>query len=246
MIVWGGLIPDGYTNSGDLYDPVADRWTPASTTGAPAARAYHTAVVALSRMIVWGGSFDTVFDTGGVYDPASGTWTATSTTGAPAARDMHTAVSTGSTMIVWGGLAPGDVNTGGTYEDPGPVSPAGDFHTLVPCRLVDTRDADAPALAGGSIRPFTVTGERCLVPSTAAAISANLTVVAAGADGWLSVYRGNSLAAPLVSSLDFFAGQTRANNAIVPLATDGSGTVKVKNGSRAAVHFVLDVSGYFE
>jgi hypothetical protein len=197
-------------------------------------------------MIVWGGSFESLFDSGGVYDPEAGAWTSTSTTGAPAARDVHTAVWTGSTMIVWGGLAPDAVNTGGTYEDPHPASPAGAFHTLLPCRLVDTRAADAPALEGGSIRAFTVTGDRCLVPGTATAISANLTAVAAGADGSLSAFPGDAAAAPVVSSLDFSAGQTRANNAIVRLASDGSGTVKVKNGSRAAVHFVLDVTGYFE
>lgn len=39
---------------------------------------------------------------------------------------------------------------------------------------------------------------------------------------------------------------TRANNAVVLLATDGSGTIGVKNGSAKAVHFVLDVNGYFQ
>jgi len=39
---------------------------------------------------------------------------------------------------------------------------------------------------------------------------------------------------------------TRANNAVVLLATDGTGTIKVKNGSAGVVHFVLDVNGYFQ
>jgi hypothetical protein len=49
----------------------------------------------------------------------------------------------------------------------------------------------------------------------------------------------------VVSNVNFSPGQTRANNAIVPLATNGAGTPKVKNGSAGAVDFVLDVSGYF-
>jgi hypothetical protein len=48
-----------------------------------------------------------------------------------------------------------------------------------------------------------------------------------------------------VSNVNFSAAQTRGNNAIVFLATDGTGTIKVKNGSAGAVHVVLDVNGYF-
>jgi hypothetical protein len=49
-----------------------------------------------------------------------------------------------------------------------------------------------------------------------------------------------------MSNVNFVPGVTRANNAVVPLATDGSGTINVKNGSAGAVHFVLDVNGYFQ
>jgi hypothetical protein len=36
---------------------------------------------------------------------------------------------------------------------------------------------------------------------------------------------------------------TRANNAVVRLARDG--TINVKNGSAGSVHLVLDVNGFF-
>jgi hypothetical protein len=49
-----------------------------------------------------------------------------------------------------------------------------------------------------------------------------------------------------VSSINFTAGVTRANNAAVPLATDGTGTIGVQNGSAGMVHLVLDVNGYFQ
>jgi hypothetical protein len=41
-------------------------------------------------------------------------------------------------------------------------------------------------------------------------------------------------------------GQTRANNAIVQLATDGTGSLSVKNVSGGAAHVVIDVYGYFK
>jgi N-acetylneuraminic acid mutarotase len=72
MVVWGGGFYDGFdflaVDTGAWYDPAADSWTPMSTTGAPAARFYHTAVWTGALMIVWGGE-DAIdfFDTGGTY-----------------------------------------------------------------------------------------------------------------------------------------------------------------------------------
>jgi hypothetical protein len=58
------------------------------------------------------------------------------------------------------------------------------------------------------------------------------------------LYRGDIEGTPLVSTVNFAQGLTRANNAIVAVAPDG--TIKVKNGSAAAVDFVLDVNGCFQ
>src|SRR5438876_301645 len=84
--------------------PTDDSWTATSTTSAPAAREYHTAVWTGSEMIVWGGFNGSFLNTGGRYNPGTDSWTATSITSAPAGRYEHTAVWTGSEMIVWGGL----------------------------------------------------------------------------------------------------------------------------------------------
>jgi len=53
---------------------------------------------------------------------------------------------------------------------------------------------------------------------------------------------------PAVSTINFSAGQTRANNAIATLAADGSGyliafAVVAGGGS---VDLILDVNGYFQ
>jgi len=60
--------------------------------------------------------------------------------------------------------------------------------------------------------------------------------------GRLRIYAGNT-AIPPTSVIDFRAGQARSNSAMVLLATDGTGTIGVKNDAAATVHFVLDVSG---
>jgi hypothetical protein len=258
MIVWGGSNAFGTIDTGGIYDPAIDAWTPTNTTGAPGARYLHTAVWTGSRMIVWGGngSFGgtAYLDTGAVYDAATGTWNATTTTGAPSPREGHTAVWTGSGMIVWSGStgmgsSTVRLNTGGIYFDPALLPPGTDFYTTTPCRLVDTRDTagptGGPALVAGAVRSFPVTDGVCGIPSTATAVSVNLTVTQPAAPGYLSLYPGDAAGPPLVSNVNFTAGLTRANNAVVLLAANG-GTINVKNGSAGSVHFVLDVNGYFQ
>jgi N-acetylneuraminic acid mutarotase len=125
MIVWGGYdcIAEfcGYANSGGRYNPSADSWTATSTSNAPSARGYHTAVWTGSEMIIWGGTgppcnpYCSFFNTGGRYNPSTDTWTATSTINAPTARVYHTAVWADSEMIIWGGGINGS-NTGGRYN----------------------------------------------------------------------------------------------------------------------------------
>jgi hypothetical protein len=126
--------------------------------------------------------------------------------------------------------------------------------TLTPCRILDTRlSADQPApgalggpgIAPGAERIITVTG-RCGIPATARALAVNVTAANPGGLGDLRLYPGNA-GAPNASVLNFGAGKTRANNAIVQLSSSGTGTLAIKNDAPAAtVHVVLDVSGYFE
>ena len=116
MVVWGGY-GGGYLNSGGRYDPIADSWSPTSTSGAPSARSLHTAVWSGNRMIVWGGGTSSADrqNTGGRYDPASDTWLPTSLVNAPLGRYSHTAVWAGDRMIIWGGNTFPLSNSGGMY-----------------------------------------------------------------------------------------------------------------------------------
>jgi N-acetylneuraminic acid mutarotase len=113
MIVWGGFsclaCANAQLQTGARYTPATDTWTTITTTGAPSARANHTAVWTGSKMIVWGGNDDAapgppvVFNSGGIYDPGTDTWSATNLIGVPLPKTCHSAVWTGTEMIVFGG-----------------------------------------------------------------------------------------------------------------------------------------------
>ena len=120
------------------------------------------------------------------------------------------------------------------------------FNTLTPCRLLDTR-ATASPLAAGEIRELALAGTGCGVPVSAQALSLNITVTQATEAGHLSFAPG-SCAIPLTSTINFNPGQTRANNAILSLAHDGSGTLAARATVQGtgAVHLIVDVNGYFE
>ena len=123
------------------------------------------------------------------------------------------------------------------------------FHTLAPCRALDTRlpagPGGGPALAAGATRTFVAAGV-CGLPATARSVSANITVTNSSAGGTLVVYPADLPAVPNTLTLAFRANQTRANNALVALASDGSGAFRITSGSSAAVDVIVDVNGWFE
>jgi hypothetical protein len=129
-----------------------------------------------------------------------------------------------------------------------PPPPPGYF-TLTPCRVIDTRNANGP-LGGPSLQPsadrtFVVTGS-CGIPSTAKALSVNVTVVSPAVMGTLNLFAAD-ISAPVTSAISFPAGVfARANNAIVGLPLDSSGGIVVRNGSTGTVQFLLDVVGYYQ
>ena len=140
--------------------------------------------------------------------------------------------------------------TGNANVTIAPIGQAVQFYTLTPCRLIDTRNPNGPlggpalAASGSPDRAFTLTGA-CGIPAGATSVSANLTVASPSAGGNLAIYRGDG-ALTGATSISFNTGKTRAGNALLQLALDGSGTVKVNNSAAGTVHFVLDVNGYFE
>jgi uncharacterized repeat protein (TIGR01451 family) len=119
-----------------------------------------------------------------------------------------------------------------------------DFHTLVPCRLLDTRSGGGSPLDAGSVASYFASGGPCGVPGTAKAIAVNVIVTQPTATGNLKLYP-YGMPVPVVSTLNYAAGQTRGNNAVISLDEFGGLAIRVSQPS-GTVHVILDVFGYFE
>lgn len=121
------------------------------------------------------------------------------------------------------------------------------FYTVVPCRLIDTRRAPGPnggpSLQSETERTFILAGS-CGIPADATAFSVNVAVVQPTAGpGFLTAYPGGT-PRPQVATINYRAGQIRANNAIVNLGNAGDVTIYCAQGS-GTVDVVVDVNGYF-
>lgn len=113
----------------------------------------------------------------------------------------------------------------------------GTYRALAPARVLDTRSGTGHRgrLAGGAVLSLPVAG-RGGVPAGASAVVLNLTVTAPAAPGYVSAGTGNG------SNLNFSAGQTVSNLAVVPLGADGS--VAIRYASVGSGDLVADVQGY--
>jgi hypothetical protein len=134
-------------------------------------------------------------------------------------------------------------NSGRIYRIDNPAS----LFTVASCRIVDTRRTagplGGPALAAGGQRTFTLAGQ-CGVPTTARAVAVNVTVTQPSSGGFLTAFPAGQ-PVPTTSLLNFRAGQTRANNALISLGSAGSLTISLVIPSGAA-NVIIDVNGYLQ
>lgn len=120
------------------------------------------------------------------------------------------------------------------------------FVGVDPCRIVDTRGPTgaygAPALVAGVPRNFDLNDGPCTgIPPGVEAYSLNITVTNTAGPGFILIYpQGGSQ--PLVSTLNYVAGQTIANAAIVPAGTGGGVTVVA---GVSGTDLIIDINGYF-
>jgi len=127
-----------------------------------------------------------------------------------------------------------------------PFSGCLSFYTLAPCRVIDTRGAvgplGGPALVAKATRTFPVAGH-CGIPSTAKALSVNVTVTQSTAAGDLRLFAGGATL-PMVSTINYGMGQTRANNGVTSLGATGL-AIRCDQAS-GTVQAIVDVNGYFQ
>lgn len=120
------------------------------------------------------------------------------------------------------------------------VTTGTDLYLLTPCRLLDTR-GNTPLSAGVARR--VVFGGACGIPAGARAVAVNVTAILPASTGFLTLYPSD-IFRPATSTLNYRPQKTRANNAVLALSSDGA--LDVFNGGASALHFILDVTGYFQ
>jgi len=125
ILIWGGNGNSGPLQTGAQLifqtspSVAAKEWKPISTAGAPSARSGHTAVMAGTRMLIWGGrGASALLGDGAIYDPSTDSWQSIPSHGAPTAREHHSAVWTGREMLIVGGQTAGGTSRSGAAFDP--------------------------------------------------------------------------------------------------------------------------------
>ncbi len=121
------------------------------------------------------------------------------------------------------------------------------YQPLPPVRILDTRNGTGAPLAsvgaGGTIA-VQVVGVGGVPATAVSAVVLNVTAANATGNGNLRVYPSDLSTPPLVSNVNFRAGENTPNLAIAKTGSDGD--IKIHNGSGAAtVDVVGDVQGYF-
>jgi len=116
------------------------------------------------------------------------------------------------------------------------------FSALTPTRVLDTRaGTGAPVGQIGPDGVVPISLAAAGVPSTATAVVVHLTAVGGTDDSFLTGYAGGA-PQPDTSNLNFPAGQTVSNLAVLPVGPDETIDVWNHHGS---VDVVADVYGYF-
>ncbi|MEV8095807.1 right-handed parallel beta-helix repeat-containing protein [Kitasatospora sp. NPDC085879] len=124
------------------------------------------------------------------------------------------------------------------------VTAGSDYTAYGPTRVLDTREG-----VGASRRkvgPFGTVhlkvGGNEGIPQDATAVVMNLTVTSPTAPGFITAYPYGG-GRPTTSNVNYVAGQTVPNLAVVPVGSDGY--VELYNGSNGTVDLVADIAGYF-
>ncbi|MDQ6795222.1 MAG: hypothetical protein M3067_10480 [Chloroflexota bacterium] len=124
------------------------------------------------------------------------------------------------------------------------------YFPLNPGRIMDTRPGAVLSGLSGAQAGTTTTGNRALdtaghwgVPLDAKAITGNLTVTQPTKNGLIAIKKAAGDA--LTSTLNFPAGDTRANGMTMPLNDLGDMLLLYRTAGGGTTHLILDITGYF-
>ncbi len=112
-----------------------------------------------------------------------------------------------------------------------------------PARILDTRvgrGAPSGAVAGGQSRSVAVAGVGGVPATGVGAVLVSITVTGATGEGHVTAYASGQ-SVPGTSNVNYVAGQTVTNLALVPVGADGRIALSVSGG---ATQLIGDVSGW--
>ena len=119
------------------------------------------------------------------------------------------------------------------------------FYAVSPCRVLDSADPNGffagQPLLGGQSRPFTPLAS-CGISTWAESLSLNVTVDKASGAGYVGLMPAGF--SGVLPTVNFKAGATRANNAVVKVGDFGR-LVAIASASAGSLRFIVDVNGYF-
>ena len=264
----GGVVlsQNGTADSGFTLSPTASGWQFALNTGAGTAWTFDTATGGSVQLGAWS-HLTAAYDAGDhvmslyvddVY--VACTSHAVPSSGASGPFQIGQDLNAGSAgahfagqvaqVQVWNGaaMAPVQLYTPGAYHQ-----------ALTPTRILDTRTANnvqysnnppstpVPAfgtltlqITGDSVK--TATGVSASIPTSATAVSVDVTVTAQTEPGVIATYPDGTQR-PMTSSSNFTASNPVTGYQIVPIGLDGK--IALYNNSTGSTHLIVDVTGYF-
>ncbi len=133
------------------------------------------------------------------------------------------------------------------YFAPAVSGTAGEFVTLPPARITDTRSGSGQPNAGMKMAPYStltvqVTGAGGVPLTGAQAVVLNVTVTETTASGGYMIVYPAGQTAPLASNLNWMMGQTVPNRVVVGIGSGGKVSFTNAGGY---TQLIVDVNGYF-
>ena len=157
-------------------------------------------------------------------------------------------------IIVTAAVAAATATTVGVISaaNAGSPSVASSYVSIAPCRLADTRAGSehvgtrSGAIGAGESVPFAVWGTNgnCTIPSSATAISTNVTIVNPTAASYLTVYPADVSPHPTASNLNWTPTSPPTPNAVNVALSAGGAIAAFNNGG--SIDVIIDIVGYFE
>jgi hypothetical protein len=143
------------------------------------------------------------------------------------------------------------IDVEGYFWDPAAPPPGAlstKFYGTAPCRIFNSMSTEG----GGTPQPLVSGGERtfgvlgpCDIPNDAKAVALSIVSVAPTTQGHIVAYPASGPEPTPFSSLNFAAGETRANASVVPVGSADL-VLKATLGTGGTTHAIVDVTGYYK